>query len=153
MNFKTEWHRLKVPPFCERIIGFSVPLDGEVLVVSNEGVHLLSLDSDITVESNLESDQFDNYDPHSGIASYREKDFQIIGLHGGNPILKSPLGEILLLDNNSETLSLSQNAEVVFSMKYKNFSGDWTAVTFSPDGRYIVLGCPYDFDFVVLERI
>ena len=22
----------------------------------------------------------------------------------------------------------------------------------SPDGRYIVLGCPYDFDFMVLER-
>jgi hypothetical protein len=123
------------------------------LLVSNEGVHLLKLDSEITVESNLEFDQFDNYDPHSGVASYREKDFQIIGLHGGNPILKSGLGEILVLGDNSETLSLSQNAEVVFSMTYKNFSGDWRAATFSPDGRYIVLACPYDFDFVVPERI
>jgi hypothetical protein len=37
-------------------------------------------------------------------------------------------------------------------MKYKNFSGGWAAATFSPEARYILLGCPYDFDFVVLER-
>jgi hypothetical protein len=37
-------------------------------------------------------------------------------------------------------------------MKYANFSGAWAAATFSTDGKYVVLGCPYDFDFVVLER-
>jgi hypothetical protein len=34
---------------------------------------------------------------------------------------------------------------------YENFSGDWAVATFSPDGRSIALGCPYDFDVVVLE--
>lgn len=32
---------------------------------------------------------------------------------------------------------------------YQNFSGDWAAATFSPDGQFILLGCPYDFDFRV----
>jgi hypothetical protein len=38
-------------------------------------------------------------------------------------------------------------------MKYENFSGDWAIATYSPDGRYILLGCPYDFDFIALERV
>ncbi len=57
-----------------------------------------------------------------------------------------------MLDTDSETLSVEQKGEVIFSTPYKNFSGDWAAATFSADGRYIVLGCPYDFDLMVLER-
>jgi hypothetical protein len=134
------------------MIGFSVPCDGEVLVVSYEGVHLLRLDLEITVQTDAKLAEYDIYDPNSGMARYREKDYQIIGLHGGDPILQSPIGESLVLNVKSETLSVRRNKETVFSMRYKNFSGDWAAATFSREGRYILLGCPYDFDFVVLER-
>ena len=49
-------------------------------------------------------------------------------------------------------LLLADDGKVLFKTPYKNFSGDWEAATYSPDGRYIVLGCPYNFDFAVLER-
>lgn len=146
------WRQVSVPPICERMIGFSVPQNGEVLVISYEGTHLLRLGSDVTVETDDEFTEYDIYDPDSGVARYSGKKYQIIGLHGGSPLLNSPNGERLALDADVETLSVMQNGETVFTMPYKNFSADWAAATFSPDGRYIVLGCPYDFDFIVLER-
>jgi hypothetical protein len=134
------------------MIGFSVPQDGEVLVISYEGTHLVRLGPEVTVETDDEFAEYDIYDPETGIARYRGKEYRIIGLQGGSPLLESSRGEKLLLDPEAESLSVIQNGETVFSTPYKNSSGDWAAVTFSPDGRYIVLGCPYDFDFMVLER-
>jgi hypothetical protein len=112
MNRKNElmsgWHQLKVPAICERMIGFSVPCEGEVLVLSYQGVHLLRLGSEITVQTDEEVAEYDIYDPSSGIARYRDRDFQIIGLHGGNPILQSLTGESLVLDGKSETLPFGE---------------------------------------------
>ena len=68
------------------------------------------------------------------------------------PLLESPTGERLVLDAKAQVLSVLRDSTIVYSRPYENFSGAWAAATFSPDGRYIVLGCPYDFDFVVLER-
>lgn len=146
------WHRLSVPPICERMIGFSIPKEGEVLVVSYEGTHLIRLGPEVTVETDHEFAEYDIYDPETGVARYRGKEYRIIGLQGGSPLLESPRGERLVLDTEAESLSLVQNGETVFSTPYKNFSGDWAAATFSPDGCYLVLGCPYDFDFIVLKR-
>lgn len=148
----SKWKRLRVPPICERVIGFSVPQSGEVLIISYEGMHLLQLANEITVTTDDQFAVYDLYDPDSGKANYQEKSYQIIGLHGGNPIIESPADEKLVLDAESETLSIGRNGQTDYSMKYENFSGDWAAATFSSDGKYVVLGCPYDFDFVVLER-
>jgi hypothetical protein len=134
------------------MIGFSVPQDGEVLVVSYEAVHLLRLGPKVIVDTDHEFAEYDLYDPDSGLAHYRGKQYRILGLHGGYPLLESPRGERLVLDTDSETLTVEQNGEAIFSTSYENFSGDWAAATFSPDGRYLVLGCPYDFDFMILER-
>jgi hypothetical protein len=134
------------------MIGFSIPHDNTVLVVSYEGVHLLRLGPEITVETDGRFKEYGVYDPDSGLARYEGKEYRIIGLHDGEPILDQPDGEILLLDAASETLAVVRKGQTLFSMKYTNFSGDWAAATFSPDGRYIVLGCPYDVDFVVLQR-
>jgi hypothetical protein len=147
------WRRLKVPPICERLIGFSIPQEGVVLIISYEGTHLLRLgDDEVTVETDKNFVEYDIYEPDAGVAGYRGKQYQIIGLHGGSPILDGPGGESLVLDTDAGILSVENNGNTLFSMEYENFSGDWAAVTFSPDGRYIVLGCPYDIDFVVLER-
>lgn len=146
------WKRLKVPPICERMIGFSIPQDDEILIVSYEGVHLLHLGDEVTVQTDNNFAGYDIYDVDSGIALYQDTKYQIIGLEGGNPILKSSFGERLTLDTDSEILSVMRGDTTVFSTEYENFSGDWATATFCPDGRYIVLGCPYDFDFVVLVR-
>ena len=146
------WRRITVPPLGERIIGFSIPREGEVLVISYEGVILLRLGDEITAETDKNAAECDIYDPNSGVAQYRGKEYHIIGLHGGSPIIESHAGECLALDGGSETLSVVIAEETAFSTEYTNFSGDWAAATFSPDGRYIILGCPYDFDLVVLKR-
>jgi hypothetical protein len=146
------WAKLKVPSFGERIVGFSIPQEGEVLVVGYEGIHLLNIDSDSTVEIDTTVSEDDIYDPDTGIVRYKNKEYKIIGLHGGEPITDGFDGEELLLDEDSETLFIRRNQEIIFSYKYENFSGDWTAATFSPDGRFIILGCPYIFDFLVLRR-
>ena len=148
----SKWQKRRVPPICERLLGFSIPQAGQVLILSYEGTHLLSLANEITVTTDDRFVEYDIYDPDSGVAHYQEKSYQILGLHGGNPILETPVGGHLILDEEPKTLSVVSNSQTDFSMKYNNFSGDWAAATFSDDGKYVVLGCPYDFDFVVLER-
>ncbi len=123
-----------------------------MLIISYEGLHILHLGNEITVKTDGQFTEYDLYEPDSGIARYQEKNYQIIGLHGGNPVTESSGGERLVLDSESETLSIVRNQQTDYSMKYKNLSGDWAAATFSPDGKYVILGCPYDFDFVILER-
>jgi hypothetical protein len=146
------WRQLPVPGICERMIGFSVPQDDTVLVVSYEGMHLVRLDPPVTVESDREYAEYDLSDPAAGVCRYRGKEWDIIGLCPGRPILTSPGGEQLVLDAEAEAVSVVQGGEVVWSSAFENFSGDWAAATFSPDGRFIVLGCPYDFDFRVWAR-
>ena len=84
-----EWRRLVIPPICERLIGFSVPQDGEVLVISYEGMHIIRLGPAVTVETDDRVAEYDLYDPATGVVRYRNKVYQIIGLHRGHPLLRS----------------------------------------------------------------
>jgi hypothetical protein len=147
------WRQLAVPNCCERLIGFSVPQGDTVLIVSYEGTHLMRLGAPITVETDPEYGEYDLYDPESGICCYRGQEWHIIDLLPGRPTLTGLKGEQLVLNGEAETVSVVREDEEIWSFNYENFSGDWVAATFSPDGRFIVLGCPYDFDFRVWERI
>lgn len=147
-----DWRRLPVPSICERMIGFSVPQDGTVLVVSYEGTHLVRLGPPVSVETDPKYTEYDLYDPEAGVCRYLGKQWDIIGLYPGRPILTGRDDEHLVLDTEAETLAVVKDGEVAWSSSFENFSGDWAAATFSPDGRFIVLGCPYDFDFRVFER-
>ncbi len=147
-----DWRRVPVPSFCERLIGFSVPKGGRVLAISYEAVHLLTLATEVSVLTDEDFAEYDIYDPDAGTASYQREEYRIIGLHGGQPVLDGPDGELLALNQSASTLSVVRAGTRTFHTRYSNFSGDWAAATFSPDGRYIVLGCPYDFDFMVLVR-
>ncbi len=146
------WQRLTVPYICERMIGFSVPQDDTVLVISYEGTHLVRLGSPVTVETDPEYTEYDLYNPHVGECPYHGQVWDIIGLFPGHPLLDGRHGERLVLDASNLTVSVVKGGVPVWASKFDNFSGDWAAATFSPDGRYIVLGCPYDFDFRVWER-
>ena len=148
----TTWKQLKVPPICERLIGFSIPINNQILIISYEGTHLLSLDKDISIEHDYSFREYDIYDPDLGLANYQEIDYIILGLHGGKPIFKSAFQETIELDCNNETLTIIKQKKIIYSTKYNNFSGDWAMATFSLNGKYIILGCPYDFDFRVWRR-
>jgi hypothetical protein len=147
------WRQLSVPDICERMIGFSVPQDDTVLVISYQGMHLVRLGHPVSVESDPKYTEYDLYDSKSGVSRYRGREWDIIGLFPGRPLVAGRDGEQLVLDANSLTLSVVVEGVPVWSSGLENFSGDWAAATFSPDGRFIVLGCPYDFDFRVWERV
>ena len=147
-----KWRPLDIPYICERMIGFSVPHDDTVLVVSYEGMHLIRLAEPATIETDTRYAEYDLYVPEAGTCTFRGHDWEIIGLFPGRPILDAPGGERLVLDAAGESISVVKRGDVTWSSPYQNFSGDWAAATFSPDGRHIVLGCPYDFDFRVWKR-
>ena len=147
------WHQLEVPYICERMIGFSVPQDRKVLVVSYEGMHIVNLSKPITVSTDNDYAEYDCYDPDTGIAKYADREWQIIGLFPGAPLTTRPNGDTLVLDQPSLSVSVIRDGAPIWSEIYENFSGDWAAATFSDDDWYIVLGCPYDFDFRVWERL
>jgi hypothetical protein len=147
------WRQLAIPSdICERLIGFSVPQDDVVLMISYQGMHLIRLGTPVTVETDREYSEYDLYDPDSGVCRYRGREWDVIGLFPGRPILAGRDGERLVLNTEAQTVAVVPGDEEEWSFAYENFSGDWAAATFSPDGRFIVLGCPYDFDFRVWER-
>jgi hypothetical protein len=146
------WKQLHVPDYCERMIGFSVPQGDTVLVGSYEGMHLITLSDPAIVETDYEYTEFDCYNPGTGIAHHLGRDWQIVGPYPGRPHHFSTLGEELQLDAKTLTNSVVRYGQVTWTSSYKNFSGDWAAATFSPDGRFIVLTCPYDVDSRIWER-
>ncbi|NUP09161.1 MAG: hypothetical protein HOW73_24180 [Polyangiaceae bacterium] len=148
----TIWTPVVVPPFCERLIGFSVPVDGRSLVLSYEAVHILTLGDSLRVDTDDTLAEYDIYDPEVGIATYHDTTYSILGLHGGRALSRSPTGAVLMLDQDKQVLTVTSDDVIELTCDYQNFSGDWAAATFSPDGAYILLGCPCDFDFRVWKR-
>jgi hypothetical protein len=146
------WLPVSVPSFCERLIGFSVPVSNRSLVVSYEAVHILTLGETVHVDTDDSVAQYDIYDPDTGTAEYRDVVYSIIGLHGGRPLLTSPDGCDLKLDQTRQTLTVTSGTGIELSTAYENFSGDCAVATFSPDGQLLLLGCPYDFDFRLWRR-
>lgn len=144
------WYPLAVPPFCERLIAFSVPREECVLAVAYDCTCLIRLQARVEIQRDEETLAYDNYDPTKGIANYCGETYQMIGLHGGRPIVHSPQGERLDL---GDELRLWRGDDVAFETNVENLSGDWAAATFSPDGELLVLGCPYDFDFRAWRRV
>jgi hypothetical protein len=135
------------------MIGFSVPQDDTVLVISYEGMHLVRLGTPVSVETDDRHCEYDLYDADTGVSRYGGRGWDIIGLHGGRPVLVGQDDERLILNTKAERVALFRGSKEEWSTPYDNFSGDWAAVTFSPDARFIVLGCPYGFDFRVWERL
>jgi len=147
------WQRLEIPQFCERLLVFSVPIRDRVLVASYEGMHQIQLNEPVTVSTDLDYFEYDCFDPETGLAEYDGELWNMVGLYPGKPIRQSPQGEELRLDTNQQEISVWQENQRRWFSPFENYSGDWAAATFSPDGNHIVLGCPYDFDFRVWKRL
>lgn len=146
--------QIDLPPYIfERMLGFSIPLNEEVAIISYEGIHVLNLSLPRKVQVDEKYPQGkDIYDERKQLLTYKGKEFRILGLHGGVPILKSSYSEELLLDIKKELLTVQTTKKHrVLEFHFKDLSGDWGFATFSDDSSHILLGIPYDI--FVFERI
>jgi hypothetical protein len=141
------WKRVDMPEYIfERMLGFSIPLDHEVVIISYNNIATL----DLTAPANIQFDDAypeggDIYDRSHQILTYRRKRFQILGAYGGQPITESQYQEQLVLDLKHENFKVqSQNGSVLFQYWFVDMSGDWGHITFSQDDNFIILGIPYD---------
>jgi hypothetical protein len=128
------------------MIGFSVPNNGDVAVISCEGVHHLNLNRTESVRHDLSRPAGgERYDTRSGKLLHENADYSILGLYGGTPILRSPQGERLeVLQESTRLLIHSNSAEQPVELHFEDLSGDWCKATFSLDGSWILVGVPYE---------
>ncbi len=128
------------------MLGFSIPLDHQVVIISYEGIHTLDLNAPNGVQHDYAYPEGgEMYDRQNQILEYHGKRFQIVGAYGGQPMVESQHQERLVLDQKHENFKvLSHNGSVLFQYWFVDMSGDWGYVTFSRDSNFIVLGIPYD---------
>jgi tetratricopeptide (TPR) repeat protein len=100
------WKRIVLPEYIfERMLGFSIPLDHQVVIISYEGIHTLDLNAPDGVQHDyayLEGGEM--YDRQNQILEYHGKRFQIVGAYGGQPMVESQHQERLCLIKNMRTL-------------------------------------------------
>ncbi len=145
----------------ERVIGFSVPVDHRLAVISYEALYVI----DLTAQRMIERDGTlteggDAYDTRTQTLGHEGLSYPILGVHGGSrALVTSPLGKRLAFDTSidgpdSVTRVLhvldADNQVRTDDIHFDDFSGDWCHATFSPNGRFIIVGAPYDL--LVLQR-
>ena len=123
-----------------------------MLVAAYGSMHLIDLAEPTSVLLNPAGDEYESFDGAADTCRYAGEVWQMLGLYGGEPVLTSPTGEWLELDAAELTLSVYVGNKAVWSAPFESFSGDWAAATVSPDGRYIVVGCPCDVDLRAWRR-
>jgi len=146
--------------YIERMIGFSVPVDHRLAVISYEALHVI----DLTVQRAIERDGTlaqggDAYDARTQTLRHEGLSYPILGVHGGSrALVTSPLGERLAFDTSIAGPDsamrvlhvLDADNQVRTDIHFDDFSGDWCHATFSPNGRFIIVGAPYGL--LVLQR-
>lgn len=140
------WSKLQLPFLFERMIGFSLPVDRRVAIVSYEGIHVVNLDRPDEVHHDLNHPQGGTlFDPKSGTLPYHAKIYSILGLYGGKPITRSIHGETLQLRLEEDVLVIrGAQGDILCEHPFEDLSGDWRIATFSKDASHILLGLPYD---------
>src|SRR6266404_2936350 len=75
-------------------------------------MHLIGLAPEVTVESDPTHREYDLYDPETGVCRFRDRKWEIIGLHAGRPILTGRNSEQPVLDEEAQTVSVLQGGSV-----------------------------------------
>lgn len=160
------WKKIKLPYITERIIAFSLPKDGQMLVLDMDGAYIVDIQKAKVQEvqsgnSWLVTQYFDagkaRSDFDSAIAlEYSSKQFVMLGLFGGENIEINKSGEQIKLHTETyregeRCFSVERDGTLIFEYCFKDLSGDWLHLTFSEDGACIVLGNPYELS--LFQRI
>jgi hypothetical protein len=130
----------------ERIIGFSVPVERRIAIISYEGISVLDVNGPptILVVDISRPEGGDQYDRSQQVLTFATKTFPILGLFGGVPVLRNHYGEEAFLGTTEDVLQVRDaDQNTVLAFEFEDLSGDWRYVTFSPDGTVLILGMPY----------
>ena len=146
-----EWIPIKVPYIAERFIGFSIPDHRHFFLISYEGVHKVILDRDLVVRSDDSLPEGRSVFNGRTI-TYQGETIPTLGLHGGAAIITDDSGHVLDLQppypsgssHDGVVNVLKLDGELVQSLPFEDYSGDWQQATFSTDYRHIVIGTPYE---------
>lgn len=140
------WTKLQLNQQWERMVGFTIPANDHVIVISYAALHFINLDEPASEWSDDRYPEGEGvYDYERRTLTYDDTVYHVLGLDGGNPIMRSADNEKLVIDADREVLTV-ENADgtVALEFHYADASGDWRYATFSLDYAYILLGVPYD---------
>ncbi|HSI34685.1 MAG: hypothetical protein ACAI43_01330 [Phycisphaerae bacterium] len=136
------WEEMDRPYLFERMTEFSIPRDDRLLIASTEGLQYVRLSPEIAIDRvDASVEYLGDYDPvWDGVR------FEMLGNWHCDPIIVHPDGgEVLDLDLEAQTLLvLGTGGDVRQEIRFDDMSGDWGVATFSADGKYLVIGVPYD---------
>lgn len=124
-----------------------MPINGEIAVISYDGVHIVPLaNPDVVVHHKEFLEGGDIYDYKRQLLEFSGRSFSILGLHGGTPRLSSNTGERVAFGKGDKLVVNDNTGREIFSHAYSDLSGDWRVVTFTLDDMYILFGLPYELE-------
>lgn len=159
MQRNVAWRRVECPSWtCERMIGFSLPVNGHLVLVCYCGIVTMDLANPTawTLDDSEEAwEGGDGYDTHAQRLHYRGTTYTMLGLHGGTPIHRSVAGDEVHLTpptvidarvgRYARTLLVRDpSGAVTLRFHFEELSGAWGQVTFSADGDLVIAGMPFD---------
>jgi hypothetical protein len=137
---------------CERLIGFSIPVENEVAVISYESIHIVPLTQPRIIRNYEDfAEGGDAYDSRNQILHFHDRCYSMLGLHGGTPKLGSRNGERLIFSSDNQFQVLDPHGNEIFRHQFNDLSGDWKFITLSEDDNYILLGLPYSLQ--IFQRV
>jgi len=152
------WRIVNIPAaedICERILGVSLPLDHQIIVISYEGIHSINLDGSWYVQQDRSYPEGSNlYDWKQQLLRYHGEHYQILGLHGGQQLFQSKYNEQITIASHKQDRAgqrstiqtvrvRGEKGDTLLEYSFEDLSGDWVSVSFSPDSKYIIIGAPY----------
>ncbi len=133
--------QLKIEPFTDRIIGLTLPENGEMYICDHNEVYLLRLE-------NMEA-SITGADPY-----VFTEDHRTLGLSDDPPV--KDLNDMHISydfdpdeDEVEVTISSGNGIDVI---RFETFSGDWFFASFSPCGEFCVIAEPYGFDIYEVDE-
>lgn len=153
---KLSWKVIDTPlgyDFFERLHAFSFPRDNELVLMSDQGIHLVDLRDPSDIQDDFNYPRGEHlFDAETAMLTYQGRSFSMLGPGIGQPITKSSFGEELQLDLAHEVFFVKDsNGETLFDFLFESDSDEWGIISFSEDSQYILLGIPHDI--YIFERI
>lgn len=139
------WTRIAFDQQWERMLGFTLPDNDRLIVIAYDGLDIIDLHNPRhSVFDDRYPEGKDVYDWRTQVLEYEGMRYRVLGLNGGEPLLKSKYDETLMVDTANELLTVYDASGVAtLTHHYLDASRDWLSATFSLESDYVLLGIPY----------